>query len=204
MYQFRFIVFLLLAIIFLGGCSSNVVNTGYHSNYAGFKTGVYVEKCSVNGSLLNKNNYSAIHILSLSTAAISNQEGVSVDDCVQWLKTYIASAAATKGVPVSFGSDNTTQPLVMEIAITEMTPGSAFGRMMAGEFGVGHAWVQVEGRITDEELDEIVFSFSDRRRSSDHIGLSDIGGNAGPGMVRKMLEEIANDMVNEIKLKFRF
>ena len=92
----------------------------------------------------------------------------------------------------------------LEIAITEMTPGSAAGRMFAGELGLGHAWVQVEGRVVDIDLNEEVVAFSDRRRHSGAIGFRDIGGDAGPSLVREMLETIAAELVQELRETFRF
>ncbi len=88
---------------------------------------------------------------------------------------------------------------VLHIAITEMTPGSAGGRIFAGELGMGHAFVQVEGRLVDLESGKDLVAFADRRRSSGAIGFEDMGGDAGPRLVRRMLKGIAADLVRELE-----
>ena len=85
-----------------------------------------------------------------------------------------------------------------------MTPGSSSGRMIAGEFGLGHAVVQVEGKMTDAKTHDTIATFGDLRQSSGMIGLQDLAGDAGADLVRDMLEDIGADVMKEIQEDFHF
>ena len=76
--------------------------------------------------------------------------------------------------------------------------------MFAGELGMGHAWVQAEGRVIDRQSQEELVAWSDRRRSSAAIGFRDLGGDSGPTLVREMLEQIAIDLERELRETFQF
>jgi hypothetical protein len=83
-----------------------------------------------------------------------------------------------------------------------MTTGSAFARMVAGELGAGHGWVQIEGRVTDEESGVLLVSFADRRRGSGAVGFRDLGGDSGPAMVREMITAIGFGIRSELDHAF--
>jgi hypothetical protein len=59
------------------------------------------------------------------------------------------------------------------------------------------AFVQVESQIVDIASREPAVVLADRRRSSGTIDFEDLGGDAGPRLVQRMLEEIAADLVQE-------
>jgi len=86
----------------------------------------------------------------------------------------------------------------LQLAITQMDPGSAVGRMIVGELGAGHAKIQVEGRL-ENNAGDIIMAFSDLRSNSGAIGLKDLGGDAGPQLVKDSLGELAEAIMAELK-----
>jgi hypothetical protein len=84
------------------------------------------------------------------------------------------------------------------MAITYLTPGNATARILAAELGAGHAFVQVEGKLTDAKTGEEIARFADRRRDSGSIGFEDVGGDAGPRLVERLLKGISADVVKEL------
>ena len=74
-----------------------------------------------------------------------------------------------------FADDEVGVGARLELAITEMTPGSSSVRLWAGEFGAGHAFVQVEGQVLYVESGTELATFCDRRRASGAAGLKDVG-----------------------------
>lgn len=58
--------------------------------------------------------------------------------------------------------------LRLDLAITEMKPGSVFLRWFEPLtfFGFGHAWVQIEGVLTRQSDDKVLLKFVHRRRNS--------------------------------------
>ncbi len=197
-----FITPLLLAS-FLGGCAT-AKRTGYLQNYDKLDKGRYLENYWSRTPLIGKKKYSTIRVDAISIDRISDQKGLTAENCREWLRNALVNASSASGPHIVFGVGPDGAQAKLEIAITEMTPGSAAGRFFAGEFGMGHAWVQVEGRIVDIESKDELVAFSDRRRSSGAIGLRDIGGDAGPNLVREMLEEIAADLIKELNDSFSF
>ncbi len=200
---FQPFITLLLLGSFLGGCAPTV-RTDYLRSYDKLHKGKHLDRYWSNTSLISKKKYSTIRVDRIAIDRISNQKGVAAEDCREWLRNALVKASSASGTHIVFEAGPDVAQAKLEIAITEMTPGSAAGRMFAGELGAGHAWVQVEGRIVDIESNEEVVAFSDRRRSSGAIGLRDIGGDAGPSLVREMLEQIAYDVMQELEGSFGF
>lgn len=195
--KFFKLVQIMTVVLLLGllssGCASTAIKTGYLGDYAKLQKGKYLENYWVNASLIDKGKYSNIYVEKIDVSKIMNQGGVTAKEAQRWLQDALANY---KNLFV-FNTSNAQANL--DIAITEMTPGDAGARMFAGEFGMGHAWIQVEGKIEDIKSGEEIIVFSDRRRSSGAIGLRDIGGDVGPTLVHEMLEEIAADLAAELK-----
>lgn len=187
-------IILLLVGLLLGGCASTAIKTGYLGDYAKLQKGKYLENYWVNTSLIDKGKYSNIYVEKIDVSKIMNCAGVTTKEAQRWLQDALTNY---DGLFVFKASPDVQAKL--DIAITEMTPGDAGARMFAGELGMGHAWVQVEGKIEDIKSGKEIIVFSDRRRSSGAIGLRDIGGDVGPTLVREMLEQIAADLAAELK-----
>ncbi len=200
---YQLFVTLLLLGLFLGGCSPTI-QTGYLRDYDKLHEGKYLQNYWSNTTLIGKKKYSKIQVERIAIDRISNQEGVTAKDSKEWLRDGLIKAARASGTPIVFESRPDGAQARMEISITQMTPGSAAGRIFAGELGMGHASVQVEGLIVDMKSREEVVAFSDRRFSSAAIGFRDFSGDAGPTLVREMLEQIAADIMQELKGSFGY
>ena len=198
-----FPILLCTALLFVGACGT-AKQTGYLQNYQNLRPGKYVENYWSNSELVRKHQNSRLQLMSINTGKISDQPGVTVEDCKDWVKIGLLKGSKDDVDRVTLESPTRDAQALLEIAITEMTPGSAGGRMLAGEFGLGHAIVQIEGKIVDAQTKEEISLFSDLRRSSGMIGLQDISGDAGPSLVRQMLLEIGVDIMMEIKAEFNF
>jgi hypothetical protein len=81
-------------------------------------------------------------------------------------------------------------------------PGGGFARVMAGELGAGHAWVQVEGRVTDPTSGALLAAFADRQRDSGLAGVRDTFGDVGPSLVKERLTAIGRAARLELALSF--
>jgi hypothetical protein len=79
-----------------------------------------------------------------------------------------------------------------------MDPGSREKRIWAGEFGAGHARLQIEGRVVDNESGEIIAELAQRRRSSGALGAKDITHDAGPHIIEHLVFLVSSDVANEL------
>ena len=177
------------------GCAT-ASQSGFLEDYSRLQDGDHLEKYWADTTIIKTKEYSAIRVGDVDTTRISDQDDVTVEECAGWVGSALWANAGPLATTLKTGSEQAD--LELHLAITEMTPGSSAGRMFAGELGMGHAVVQVEGRLVDVESGQVVVAFADRRRSSGTIGLEDLGGNAGPGLVRRMLEQIASGLVHEL------
>jgi hypothetical protein len=190
--------------VVLVGCATTAQKTGYLQSYDKLSKGKYLKNFWANNSYITKKEIKNINVEEINIDRIADQKGVKAEECKKWMQSALLKAVSSFDNRFPFSSPSSKAQWKLEIAITMISPGSAGGRMFAGELGMGHAWVQVEGRIFDVGQNEEVIAFSDFRRSSGVIGLRDIGGDAGPSLVREMLEEIASDIVKEFSGVFDF
>lgn len=186
----------LVFALFLGVGCSTATKSGFLSQYQQLHQGKYVEKFWSDTSL-KKQTVSKIFVEPIDTSRIKDQPTVTVSDASLWLQTAINSAIkTTPGCEIETRPEQSTTKLAL--AITFLTPGSAGGRIFAGELGMGHAIVQVEGKLLDSNSGKEVALFADRRRDSGTIGIEDTAGDAGPRLVKGMLEKIGSHAVKEI------
>ena len=131
------------------------------------------------------------------TSRITNQRGVSVADIADWLATGVALAVhQNSGWNTVAQVEESTSRL--EMAVTSYTPGSSTGRALVGGLGVGRAAVQVEGRLVDSATNKELACFTDRQTDNGTGGLDDVGGDAGPELVERMLEHIGANLLMEL------
>lgn len=192
--RLRFYLLVFAGLLPLSGCAA-ADKSGFLPGYEKLHRGRYIENYR-SSAALNREMLPGIYVDAVK-GMIPDQPGFTMVEACGWLKnsalSHIRNAPGWHAVE---RPEESKCKLVM--AITYCTPGSAGGRMFAGEFGLGHAYVQVEGRIIDSAANRDLVSFTDRRRDSGFIGIEDIGGNAGPMLVRRMLDNIARDLVKEI------
>jgi uncharacterized protein DUF4410 len=185
----------------LAGCASTPTRTGYLRDYDQLKPGRHLDQYWANRALITQKSYSKIRLGEIDVGRISAHAGVTPEDCKAWFENALRKTPSAHSEHLV--ADDTA-PAQLEVAITEMDPGSAAARIFAGELGAGHAWVQVEGRVVDRQSQDQVVAWSARRSSSGTIGIQDVGGDAGPALVRAMLEQIAIDLDSELRETFTF
>ena len=179
------------------GCAS-ATRSGFLTDYARLRSGSHLEKYWSDRAIIESKNYSTIGMAVIDVTRISDKSGVTAEQCATWLKAALQYNSGKVRSGTIFATDQTEAEL--RIAITEMTPGSSAGRLSAaGKLGMGHAIVQVEGRMVDLASGKDLVAFADRRRSSGALGTEDFDGDAGPRLVRRMLEQIAADLVRELQ-----
>jgi len=183
----------ILGAFILAGCSATPEpsTSGYLSDYNRLKPGTYLEEFWVDTNQVNQSEPPNIVLGEISAPGIRDKEGVTVANCINWL---------TKGLLMGNAiADNKPDARYrLDVAITYMDPGSASARVLAGEFGAGHAKVQTEGKIVDIKSGELVATFAERRRSSGAIGMEDLAGGSETDLIELMIESISKDVNSEL------
>jgi Domain of unknown function (DUF4410) len=186
----------MLITIFAAGCSTGVKKTNFHSDYSRLHQGKYI-KGFCRAPELNKEAVSRVFLEAIDTSQMGPQEKVPPTNAVFWLKNSVQDHLKTEP-PCGLAAEASESTAKLTLAITYLTPGSASKRTWAGEFGAGHAIVQVEGKLTDSKTGNELAEFAERRRDSGAIGFEDIGGDAGPTLVRRLLVNVGDDFVKEL------
>lgn len=141
----------------------------------------------------------------LELMAKGSEHRISVADCRRCLVTTL-SMPPIDDVPRSADGQVVYR---LDLAITEMDPGESLLRYAVPYgFGIGVAWLQVEGCLTDERSKLPIFSFVERRRNGDMLGLAWLRGwvrgeplqsMTGRTLVQELAASIALDTLREIK-----
>jgi hypothetical protein len=185
-----------VALAVLASACATSQPTGFLGTYENLSGGHHIEKVWYDHSQVRAGQYGSVELGRIDTTRIHDRGGVTLNECVAWMRSSLVQFESSDRILSLSGSGS---PARLDLAITEMNPGGAFMRMMIAELGAGHAWVQVEGRVVDPSTNTVLVTFSDRRRGSGVIGFRDLGGDAGPAMVREMLESIAGDVKQELQ-----
>lgn len=161
--------------------------------------GTYIDRSRADLEAIEAAGLSALSLGEIDVSRVADQAGITRKAGAQALRAGIVGSNPTADLLTLEGSSGVGR---VEVAIIEMSTGSAFARVMAGEFGAGHAWVQVDARVTDPKSGRVLVSLSDRRRDSGAIGLRDAFGSAGPALVREMLKACGVGIRRELELFF--
>jgi hypothetical protein len=184
------------------GCAATPERFQFVRQEARLTAGRNVDLIWTDSERIARKTYLPLALGPISTRYVQDQKGITAAEAESHFRDAILQKAKEANLPLVVDGGEASAPARLELAITEMYPGGRVDRIMNGEFGAGHAWVQVEGRVVDAESGEELAAFADRRRSSAWIGLRDVFRNAGPVVVREMLEGIAGDIVSELDAKF--
>ena len=188
------VVVALMALVSLDIYAASPKPSGFLSDYDRLVEGEYLEAFWVDLSRIERTSAPRIQLGEIETAGSKNHKGVSVADCVGWLRQDLLASQMI--------SDDASAPYRLDLAITHMDPGSAAKRILAGEFGAGHAQLQIEGRVIASESGEVVAECAERRRSSGAIGVQDLAGDAGPHIIEHLVSLISDDVANELVAAF--
>ena len=183
------------------GCSTPR-SSGYLPDYRVLDKSQFLESYYADHSAIASKGYGNVVLTSVSTDSIQDQKGITKSECGQWLHNAVTEGSRD-AMPVVVSTGSPGFPALLSVSITEMTPGSAGSRILAGELGSGHAWIQIEGKVIDSQTNVTLASFAERRRSSGLTGLRDIPGDSGPTLVKEMIEDISEDIRRELSVSFK-
>ena len=191
---FKYAIAAIACVFAVTAYAASPKSSGYLSDYAHLVEGEYLEAYWIDMAAIERSKSPAIGLGKISAIGVKDHKGVTVDNCVTWLKSDLQG----KLISASY----TDARYKLDLAITHMDPGSAAKRIWAGEFGAGHAQLQIEGIVIDTESGEVVAEFAERRRSSGAIGIEDVGGDAGPHIIEHLVSLIAADANSELQASF--
>jgi hypothetical protein len=180
------------------GCSTPKPS-GYLTDYGRLDKGQFLERYFADQDAIEEGRYGRIFLSSVSTDRVRDRGNIAASQCATWLREALG---ASEGKALLESPWPTGASAELDVSITEMNPGSATARILAGEFGAGHAWVQVEGKVTDPRTGATLAAFAERRRSSGAIGFKDVGGDSGPALVRDLVSEIGADIRRALAASF--
>jgi hypothetical protein len=145
----------------------------------------------------NRQAMTKIYFAPVETSQIKDRPGVSVADVVQWFtKDTVATIHEYHSWSLVDRPDESTTKLL--ITITYFTPGSAAGRIWAGEFGAGSAIVQIEGKLIESATGKQLACFFDDRRDTGAVGFEDMTGEIGPKLVKRTVRRVATNVIREL------
>jgi hypothetical protein len=195
MIQLLNITLLATIALVMSGCAT-AKKSDFLSDYDRLHRGLRVERYwSAAG--LNRQALAHIYVEPVDTSRVKEEPKIALGDASNWLKTAMEfSMRRHPELGAVDQPEKSTSRLCL--AITRVTPGSSTGRIVAGELGLGHAILQVEGKLVDSRTGAELACFTDRRRDSAAAGIEDLGGDVGPDLVKRMIEHIARDFVEEL------
>jgi hypothetical protein len=187
---FKLVFIVLIGAFALTANAASPKATGYLLDYDRLVEGEYLEAYWIDMAVIERTEQPNILLGDIAIKGVKDHKGVTVADCVGWLKNDLLGGAIV--------SADQGAPYRLELAITHMDPGSAAKRIWAGEFGAGHAMLQIEGKVVDVESGAVIAEFAERRRSSGAIGVEDLGGDAGPHIIEHLVSLISADVSREL------
>lgn len=193
------VVGMTFVMLLSSACTHAVRPTGYLENYKQLRPSNDIELLWSEHDRIVQGQYKRI-VIGRIEARVVDSEKVTGEEACKWLRYAVLGKSASSESLVLGGETGKTAKL--DLAITEMTPGSAFARIMAGELGAGHAWLQIEGRVTDEESGVLLLTLADRRRGSGAHGFRDTVGDSGPAMISEGITAIGGSIRRELAREF--
>lgn len=187
----------------LAAACSSPTGGAYLQDYDRMEEGKYLDQFWSNSARIREGGYTNVVLGPIETLGIEDQKGVTVDQAVAWLRESFFYADYDAAPPVLIDLGGPGRVARLELAITRMHPGSAAGRIFAGELGAGHVDVQVEGKLVDSEDGALLATFAQRTRASGAIGFRDMAGDAGPDMVHEIMGMIGQAVQKELEEALR-
>jgi hypothetical protein len=178
------------------GCASPPIRSDYPQDQPPLKEGSYLDKVWFEEGALSADRYSEIRLELVRSIGVSDQTNITVAQAIQWLRQATIQPGTDSLVLRSTGPGKAAN---LELVITELNPGSTAARFWAGEFGAGHAWVQVEGKLTDTNSHKLLGYFVERDRKSGVATFRNSRGeDSGPGLIHDIIEDIGKKVRREI------
>ena len=173
-----------------------LTRSDYLQDHPPLKEGSYLDKVWFEDGVLSTDRYSEVRLESVRGIGVSDQTNITVAEAIQWLRQATIQPGTDSLVLKSTGPGKVAN---LELVITELNPGSTAARFWAGEFGAGHVWVQVEGKLTDTNSNKLLGYFVERDRKSGVATFRNSRGkDSGPGLIQDIIEDIGNKIRKEI------
>lgn len=191
------LVAMFLCVVTLVGCASPPIRSDYAMDTPPLKKGSYLDNVWFDEDALSTNRYSEVRLEGVRGIGVSDQTNLTVDEAIKWLREATIEPGKDSVVLESTGPGQ--QTAILELVIIELNPGSTAARFWAGELGAGHAWVQIEGMLTDANSHKLLGYFVDRDRKSGVTTFRNSRGvDSGPGLIQDIIEDMGKNIRKEI------
>jgi hypothetical protein len=185
--------YLCLIIAIILGCAPTKyshINVLDHKKEA--TRGIYVDKVWFNQEEVK--NIKNIKLEDVNVDSIKDEKGITKAECKDLLQNVIFNNVNNGGL---INNLEDSLMVVIKLVITNMSPGDRASRIMAAELGFGHANVEIQAIVFNKNKERII-EISDSRNSTGAIGFRDNAGDAGPQLVRELIEQIAGNIMMEL------
>lgn len=197
MKMIRLMIGLVGLVMFGFGCASSTPQkSGFLSGDEKLKAGKFLQEWWTAGAI-DKHTLSKIYIEPIDVTRIKDASEISVMFASNFLAQTVAFQIRAHS-SFEVVSERSSATATIALAITYMMPGSAGGREFGGEFGMGDAIVQMDGKVTDVGSGKEIAAFEHRRVDSASGGTEDLGGNSSQRLVRRSMDSICNRLTKEL------
>jgi len=185
----------ILAIL-LVGCTSTPKETDYSQGELPRIPGGYVDGAWFDVSKITRFGFTGVELSSVESFRVSDVKNISVAEALSWLREGLTERQAANQI---LAGNNSGAVAELEVVLAELDPGSTIVRFWAGEFGAGHAWIQVEGIVKEADTGSVVGRLVQRTRISGVFGLHNSRfKDSGPVLVRQMLLKAGRAFRSEV------
>jgi len=183
-------------MILLVSCTSTPIETDYSQGELPRTPGTYIDGAWFDFSKIAELGITGVELTSVEPFRVSDVKNITVDEALNWLREGLTERQTTDQILAGGKSGAVAE---LEVVLTELDPGSTRTRFWAGEFGAGHAWIQVEGIIKEAETGSVVGRLVQRTRISGVFGLHNSRAkDSGPVLVRQILLKAGRAFQSEV------
>ena len=190
-------IFIWLVMLFVILCVNNVLGfeDSRHEKVRHHKKVTTLDVVRVDWDKADTYHQPVIKLGNIDITKAVQTSKVDPKEYKEWFRSEIINAAKKLKINlVEEGSSN--YDLELRVTLSKLDPGSAAGRMIAAELGLGLANVKIEGELIDKNGSNVIV-FKESRSASANIGFDDIKGDAGPAALRNMVVKIASEIMEE-------
>lgn len=189
----------LLSVVlgFFSGCATTTEPTGFLRDSGTLRAGQRLDQVYTAPGFTPR-HYSTVGVAVESPLMVAPR-GLSIENLTAYLSREVVAHLQQTGLFSTVVPSSVQPPgapgLRCELAITQLDPGSRALRWWFGEFGAGHAIVQVEGRCLDAQTTTLMLAFVEQRRGA---AIFDITGGNSQSLIEEDLRNIAHDFSQQL------
>lgn len=181
----------------LFGCvTTKYSNVNILENKNSMSEGRHAEAVWINKDKFKCNELFKILLDEVNIDNVSDEKGITRNEGKIVLAKVILNSQYNNGILLA---KNPSPDYRMKLAITNMSPGDRASRIWAAELGFGHANVELQAIITNKQNERII-EIRDSRNHSGALGFRDNFEDSGPQLVRELLQETSDDILQELHL----